>query len=164
MATPDCKLLPYGRWTAWVLVGSWYLLMAQVEIGDDGWDSALNNKVNIWSGLWISPISTVRCLVAQSCPTLCDPTDYNPRGFSDHGISEARILEWVALSFSRRSLQPRDWTQVSWISCIGRWILYSWTTREVHMCRGSSYPPWVVSHRKLGTHCKHWATHPSRSK
>ena len=48
MATPDCKLLPYGRWTAWVLVGSWYLLMAQVEIGDGGWDSALNNKVNIW--------------------------------------------------------------------------------------------------------------------
>ena len=39
-------------------------------------------------------------LVAQSCPTLCDPTDYSPPGFSVHGILQARILEWVAISFS----------------------------------------------------------------
>ena len=46
--------------------------------------------------------------VAQSCPTLCDPMDYSLPGSSVHGIFQARILEWVAISFSRRSSQPRD--------------------------------------------------------
>ena len=56
--------------------------------------------------------------VAQSCPTLCDPMDHSLPGSSVHGIFQARILEWVAISFSRGSSQPRDWTQVSRI--IGR--------------------------------------------
>ena len=46
---------------------------------------------------------------------------------SVHGISQARILEWVAISFSRGSSQPKDWTHVS---CIGRQILYHWATKE----------------------------------
>ena len=41
--------------------------------------------------------------VAQSCPTLCDPMDCSPPGSSVHGIFQARVLEWVAISFSRRS-------------------------------------------------------------
>ena len=49
--------------------------------------------------------------VAQSCPTLCSPMDYTV-----HGILQARILEWVAFSFSRRSSQLRDQTQVSHIA------------------------------------------------
>ena len=49
--------------------------------------------------------------VAQSCPTLCDPMDCNLPGSSVHGILQARILEWVAISFSRGSSWPRDWTQ-----------------------------------------------------
>ena len=56
--------------------------------------------------------------VTQSCPTLCNPMDCSLPGFSVHGIFQARILEWVAISFSRRSFQPRDWTQVSHI--VGR--------------------------------------------
>ena len=44
----------------------------------------------------------------QSCPTLCDPMDYSPPGYSVHGISQTRILEWVAISFSRGSSQPGD--------------------------------------------------------
>ena len=48
-------------------------------------------------------------------------------GSSVHWISQARILEWIAISFSRESSQPRDWT---WVSCIGKWILYHWATRE----------------------------------
>ena len=40
-----------------------------------------------------------------------------------YGISQARILEWVAISFSRGSSQPRDHTPVSWVSCTGRWVL-----------------------------------------
>ena len=43
----------------------------------------------------------LRLLVAQSCLTLCDPMDYSPPGFSVHGILQARILEWVAIPFSR---------------------------------------------------------------
>ena len=47
-------------------------------------------------------------LVAQSCLTLCDPMNYSPPGSSVHGILQARILEWVAIPFSRGSSQPRD--------------------------------------------------------
>ena len=67
--------------------------------------------------------------VTQSCPTLCDPMDYSLSGSSVHGIFQARILEWVAISFSRRSSQPRDWT---WVSCtVGRRFTI-WATREAH--------------------------------
>ena len=62
------------------------------------------------------------------CPTLCDPMDCNLPSSSFHGIFQARILEWVAISFSRRSSQPRDWTQVSCI--IGRCFTI-WATGEV---------------------------------
>ena len=51
--------------------------------------------------------------VAQSCSTLCDPMDCSLPGSSVHGILQARVLEWVAISFSRGSSQPRDQTQVS---------------------------------------------------
>ena len=51
--------------------------------------------------------------VAQSCPNLCDPVDCSSPGSSVQGIFQARILEWVAISFSRGSSWPRDWTQVS---------------------------------------------------
>ena len=51
--------------------------------------------------------------VAQSCPTLCDPMDCSLSGSSIHGIFQARVLEWVAISFSRESSRPRDRTQVS---------------------------------------------------
>ena len=53
------------------------------------------------------------CLVAQSYPALCDPMDCSPPGSSVHGISQARILEWVAMPSSRGSSQPRGRTQVS---------------------------------------------------
>ena len=55
-------------------------------------------------------------LFAQSCPTLCDPMDCSLPGSSVHGILQARILEWVAISFSRGSSQPRDQTRVSCIA------------------------------------------------
>ena len=49
---------------------------------------------------------TVKTEVAQSCPTLCNPVDCSPPGSSVHGILQARILEWVAISFSRGSSDP----------------------------------------------------------
>ena len=60
----------------------------------------------------------------QSCLTLCDLMDYNPTGSSVHGILQARILEWIVMPFSRGSSQPRDGTHVSYVYCIGRWVLY----------------------------------------
>ena len=63
-------------------------------------------------------------LVAQSCPTLCDPMDYSLPVSSVHGILQARILEWVAILLSRGSSQARDQTCVSSVSCIDRWVLY----------------------------------------
>ena len=56
------------------------------------------------------------CLVTQLCPTLWDPIDYDLPVSSVHGILQARILEWVAISTSRESSWPRDWTSVSCIA------------------------------------------------
>ena len=61
-------------------------------------------------------------------PTLCKPMHCSPPGSSIHGILQARVLEWVAISFSRGSSRPRDWTQVSCI--VGRRFTI-WATREV---------------------------------
>ena len=62
----------------------------------------------------------------QSCPTLCNSMDCSPPGSSVHGILQAGILEWVAMPSSKGSSQPRDWTRISYISCIGRQVLYHW--------------------------------------
>ena len=67
--------------------------------------------------------------VAQLCLTLCDPVDCSPPGSSVHGILQARIVERVAISFSRGSSRPRDQTQVSRIA--GR-CFNLWATREAH--------------------------------
>ena len=61
------------------------------------------------------------CLVAQLCPTLCDPLYCSPPGSSVRGILQARTLEWVAhFSSSRGSSWPRDWTRVCCVSCTCR--------------------------------------------
>ena len=67
------------------------------------------------------------CLVAQSCPILCNLIDCSPPGSSVHGVPQARILEWVAILFSRVSSWSREWTQVSHIA--GRFFTI-WATRE----------------------------------
>ena len=67
--------------------------------------------------------------VTQSCPTLCDPMDCSLPGFSVHGVFQARVLDWVAISFSRGSSLSRDWTQVS---CIAGRRFNLWVTREGH--------------------------------
>ena len=64
--------------------------------------------------------------VAQSCPTLCDPVGCSLPGSSICGILQARTVEWVAISFSRGSSQPRDWTRVS---CIAGRRFTLWATR-----------------------------------
>ena len=55
------------------------------------------------------------------------PMECSPPGSSVHGILQARILEWVAIPYSRGSSRPRDWTRsISYVSCVGRWVLYNW--------------------------------------
>ena len=70
------------------------------------------------------------CMHAQSCPILCDPMDCSPPGSTVHGIFQIRILEWIAISSSRESSWTRDSSHISYVSCIGRWILYHWATWE----------------------------------
>ena len=78
-----------------------------------------------------NPHTTLLCLTCyccakslQSCMTLCDAMDHSPLGSSVHGILQASILEWVAMTSSRGSSPPRDRTRVSYVSCIGRWVFF----------------------------------------
>ena len=92
------------------------------------WEARL---INCFS-LFIPQVWKVKVLVTQSCPTLCNPINYKPAGSTVHRILQARILEWVAISFSRESSWPRDWTRVS---CIAGRFFTIWTTREAHILR-----------------------------
>ena len=67
------------------------------------------------------------CVHAQTCPTLWDTVGCSPPGFSVYGILQARILEWVAISCSKGSSWPRDWTHVS---CIAEGFFTHWATWE----------------------------------
>ena len=103
-------------------------------------------------------LSQVKVLVAQSCPTLCNPMDCSPPGYTVHGIFQARILEWVPISFSRGSSQPRHRT---WVSHIAGRFFTIWATephyQKTPCCdfpgglvaktvqpqrRGSEFDPW----------------------
>ena len=98
--------------------------------------------VNSW--LWQS------VLVAQSFLTLWDPMDCSPPGPSVHGIFQARILEWGAISYSRGSSWPSDQTQVSWLlHC--KEILYHLSHQRnwlwhVRSCSLLLFSRWVMSH------------------
>ena len=97
---------------------------------------ALHSMANTVDGCPLSPSvpykpSCVRVcsrvcarMCTQLCPTLCDPMDCSLRGSSVHGILQARILQWVAISSSGGSFWPRDWTHISCVSFTGRRILY----------------------------------------
>ena len=100
-------------------------------------------------------------LVTQSCLTLWNSIDYSWPGSSVHGILQARILEWVAIPFSRGSSQPRDWTQVS---CTAG-IFTIWAIKEAQKWDGF-YPKikitWVndlraVSSLDASSHSCSWA-------
>ena len=82
-------------------------------------------------------------LVAQSCLTLCDPMDRSPPGSSVHGISQERIQEWVAISFSRETSWPRNWT----LSHIAGRFFTVWTTRKAHIFNER----YLFVHRSLKT-------------
>ena len=85
--------------------------------------------------------------VPQSCPSLCDPTDCSPTGSTVHGILQGRILEWVAMPFSRGSSE-------TWVSCIaGRFSIIR-ATREAQLSSVQSLSRarlfatlWTVAHQ-----------------
>ena len=81
---------------------------------------------------WKRTFLSCSYLVPKSCPTLWEPMDCSLPGSSVHvhRTTQARMLEWVALSFSRGSSWARDWTC---ISCIDRQILHHWAFREAHI-------------------------------
>ena len=70
------------------------------------------------------PLTHLKSVVAQSCPTLCDPTDCSLPGSSVHGMLQAGILEWAAMPSSGGSSPPGDRTRVSHVSCIGGRVPY----------------------------------------
>ena len=61
---------------------------------------------------------TQPCICTLLCLTLCDLTECSPPSSSVHGIFQVRILEWISISQLRGSFWPRDWTYISWVSCI----------------------------------------------
>ena len=102
------------------------------------------------------------CLCAKllhSCLTLCDSMDCSPPGFSVHMILQARILEWVAISFSRGSSPPRDWTQVSVSPILAGEFFTTKTTwealfgdQEKKICHCFHFPPFYLPWSD-GTRC-----------
>ena len=87
-----------------------------------------------------SSFVTCACSVIQS--RSADPTHCSLPGYSVPGISRARMLEWVAISFSRGSSLTRDWTCVS---CIGRKILYHWDSWEALVLHARSVAQWCLT-------------------
>ena len=80
----------------------------------------------------------VKVLVVLLCPpTLCNPMDWRLSGYSVQGILQARILEWVAIPFSRGSSWLRDWT---WVSCIADRFFTIWATQEGGGCKNFLSP------------------------
>ena len=81
------------------------------------------------------------------CGSLCDPMKYRPPGSSIHDIFQARVLDWVACSFSRGSSWPRDQTLAFCVSCISRPILYPWATRKApgHGCVCAKSLQWCLT-------------------
>ena len=116
------------------------------EVASSGGTAAHSSSV--WTGLSASLSYAICCrrLAARSRPTPYKPVDCSSPGSSVHGISQPRILEWVAISFSRGSSRLWDWTRVSYT---GRRSLYHWATREAtdlgHRLPQPSFPRTVSS-------------------
>ena len=102
----------------------WYLIHKDCSI-------IVSDFYTLKRKLWHHVVNILHaCSVTKSYPTLRNPMNCRPPGFSVHGITHTKILTWVSVSFSRGSCWPREQTHVS---CIGRWIFYqvtTWTTRE----------------------------------
>ena len=121
------------------------------------------------------------CVHALSCLTLCDPMHCSPQGSSVHGIFQGRMLEWVAIFYSREFSWPTDQNCISCVSFTGRWILFHWATWEalggwIHGCNHTNYDVQLSAHfleplpfsdssvSIIGHKCfSHYSSHPKES-
>ena len=95
--------------------------MRETWVQSLGWEDPLEKGKATHSSILYSPAAATAAKSLQSCPTLCDPIDGSPPGSPIPGILQARILEWVAIPFSRGSSRPRDQSQVYHIA--GRFFI-----------------------------------------
>ena len=90
---------------------------------------------------------------AWSCLTLCNSMGCSPPGSSKHGIFQARILEWVVISYSRGSSQPRDWTHIPYVFCIAdgslptEYIKVQFSSVQSLSCVQLFVTPWTAAHQ-----------------
>ena len=108
------------------LLGNWNRLQPSALIWTRGWTGPGTSSAAPWMLDYCHPVLFC-CLVAQLCLNLFDSMDCSLPGSSVHGIIQAKILEWVAISFARGSSQPRDRIQVS---CIAGRCFNLWATSE----------------------------------
>ena len=121
MSIPISQFIPPALFPHLVPIHLRRTILTVIYPGSEGpgWVSAQSRN-------WYMALK-MKMSVAQSCPTLCDPMDCSPPGSSVHGILQARILEWVAIPFSRGSSWPRNQT---WVFHIEGRFFTIWTTRE----------------------------------
>ena len=112
----------------WFLkMGSWKLGWTEISHKDHSKGPVgIKCRKDIIPGFSHQHVVVVLVLTLSHVQLFCDPVDCSLPGSSIHGISQARLLEWVAISSFRESSQPRDGTRVT---CIGRRILYHWAAK-----------------------------------
>ena len=111
------KMESLSQWDTWTLMFMAALLTTAEKWKQPKWpsvDGQILQMLYISNGKLLDHESESE--VTQSCPTLCNSVGCSPPGSSVHGILQARVLDWVATSFSRGSSQPRDRTRVSLIA------------------------------------------------
>ena len=115
---------PYAYWGAATPPSFCFVSRSRITRTEGHFPYLVSHR-QVLGGVW----RNVKMCCAHSqilCPTLCDPMDCSLTGSSVHGILQARILEWVAIFFSRGFSQPRAQTHISQVSWTGRWLLYHW--------------------------------------
>ena len=114
-----------------------YSTWLSVQAFLSGWSgSNLGFAILMVMQIWASFLGKLVSWQSQSCLTLCSCMDYSPKGSFVHGISQARILDWVAVSSSKGYSWPMDQTHVSCVSCVGREILChcaTWQAPTLHL-------------------------------
>ena len=132
--------------TSWLLGGPGSIGVAGHEKGGGRYWSYRGLRILATMPIFLQPPSRFYLLPVQvhvlSRVRLCDPMDCSPPSSSVHGVLQARILERVAIPFSRGSSRSSDWTQVSCMSCVGRQILY-------HKCHMGSHKDVYLNHWKI---------------
>ena len=128
---PSHSLCSQLHWPSFRFLNSWTLISY----------SDVREKNQLWWGT-----CAVLCSVAQSCLTPGGPLDCSLPSPSVYGILQASILEWVAISFSRGSSQPRDQYCISYISCIGFFTSSITWEVKVTALNCSDLPPGFLNH------------------